>query len=38
VKFKELVRIMTEADLELARRELAYQGIAGGMEGSLTPP
>ena len=38
VKFKELVRIMTEADLELARRELAYQGIAGGMGGSLTPP
>jgi len=29
VKFKELVRIMTEADLELARRELAYSGIAG---------
>ena len=28
VKFKELVRIMTEADLELARRELAYSGIA----------
>jgi GDPmannose 4,6-dehydratase len=24
VKFKELVRIMTEADLELARREMAY--------------
>ena len=29
VKFKELVRIMTEADLELARRELAMSGIAG---------
>jgi len=29
VKFKELVRIMTEADLELARRELAYSGIDG---------
>ena len=29
VKFKELVKIMTEADLELARRELAYnQAIA----------
>ena len=29
VKFKELVRIMTEADLESARRELAYSGISG---------
>jgi len=29
VKFKELVRIMTNADLELARRELAMSGIAG---------
>ena len=29
VKFKELVRIMTEADLESARRELAYNGISG---------
>ena len=29
VKFKELVRIMTEADLELARRELAYSSIEG---------
>ena len=29
VKFKDLVRIMTEADLELARRELAYSGIDG---------
>lgn len=28
VKFKELVRIMTEADLELARRELAYAATA----------
>ena len=37
VKFKELVRIMTEADLELARRELAYQNI-GGSDGGLTPP
>ena len=37
MKFKELVRIMTEADLELARRELAYQNI-GGSGGSLTPP
>ncbi len=27
-KFKDLVRIMTEADLELARRELAYSGTA----------
>lgn len=38
VKFKELVRIMTEADLELARRELAYQNIDGGNGASLTPP
>lgn len=37
VKFKELVRIMTEADLELARRELAYEGIAGS-KGLGTPP
>lgn len=29
VKFKELVRLMTEADLESARRELAYSAIAG---------
>ncbi len=29
VRFKELVQIMTEADLELARRELAYQQTAG---------
>jgi GDPmannose 4,6-dehydratase len=29
VKFKELVQIMTEADLELARRELALSGISG---------
>jgi len=29
VKFKDLVRIMTEADLELARRELAYSSIEG---------
>lgn len=29
VKFKDLVRIMTEADLELARRELAYSAIEG---------
>jgi len=28
VKFAELVRIMTEADLELARRELAYSSLA----------
>ena len=28
VKFAELARIMTEADLELARRELAYKNIA----------
>ena len=27
VKFKDLVRIMTEADLELARHELAYSGV-----------
>lgn len=38
VKFKELVRIMTEADLELARRELAYQQIGGASDGSITPP
>jgi len=38
VKFKELVRIMTEADLELARRELAYQNIGGGSSLGLTPP
>ena len=38
VKFKELVRIMTEADLALARRELAYQNIGGMPEGSPTPP
>lgn len=37
VKFKELVRIMTEADLEIARRELAYAGIAGS-NGLGTPP
>lgn len=29
VKFKELVRLMTEADLETARRELAYSGVVG---------
>ena len=28
VKFRDLVRIMTEADLELARRELAYANTA----------
>jgi GDPmannose 4,6-dehydratase len=38
VKFKDLVRIMTEADLELARRELAYQNIGGGHGPGLTPP
>jgi len=38
VKFKELVQIMTEADLELARRELAYQNIGGIQDGSITPP
>jgi len=38
VKFKELVRIMTEADLELARRELAYQNISGATNGQLPPP
>lgn len=38
VKFKELVRIMTEADLEVARRELAYENIGGGNGSSLTPP
>ncbi len=29
-KFKDLVRIMTEADLELARHELAYSEVSGG--------
>jgi GDPmannose 4,6-dehydratase len=38
VKFKELVRIMTEADLELARRELAYQNIGGDNGRPVTPP
>jgi GDPmannose 4,6-dehydratase len=38
VKFKELVRIMTEADLELARRELTYQNIVNVPDGSPTPP
>jgi GDPmannose 4,6-dehydratase len=38
VKFKELVRIMTEADLELARREMAYQSIGMGTHGNITPP
>jgi GDPmannose 4,6-dehydratase len=38
VKFKELVRIMTEADLELARREMAYQSIGMGTDGNITPP
>jgi hypothetical protein len=37
VRFKELVRIMTEADLEIARRELAYESIGRG-NGSVTPP
>lgn len=38
VKFKELVRIMTEADLELARRELAYQNTGIGNGSGVTPP
>ncbi len=38
VRFKELVRIMTEADLEVARRELAYESIGGGDRSGLTPP
>jgi GDPmannose 4,6-dehydratase len=38
VKFKELVRIMTEADLEIARRELAYESIDGGKGQRMTPP
>ena len=39
VKFKELARIMTEADLELARRELAYKYTSGGgSENAITPP
>lgn len=33
VKFKDLVRIMTEADLALARNELAYQQASGGRTG-----
>jgi GDPmannose 4,6-dehydratase len=38
VKFKELVRIMTNADLELARRELAYQNTRTGNGSGVTPP
>jgi len=38
VKFKELVRIMTDADLELARRELAYQNTSAGNGSGVTPP
>ena len=38
VRFKELVRIMTEADLEVARRELAYESIGGGDRSGITPP
>ena len=38
VKFKELVRIMTDADLELARRELAYQSTGTGNGLGVTPP
>jgi GDPmannose 4,6-dehydratase len=32
VKFKELVKIMTEADLELARQELAHREIAAALK------
>ncbi len=35
-KFKDLVRIMTEADLELARHELAYSEVSGGNRSSGT--
>ena len=38
VKFKELVRIMTEADLDLARRELAYQNTGAADSADITPP
>jgi len=38
VKFKELVCIMTEADLEIARRELAFESIGGGKGTGTTPP
>jgi GDPmannose 4,6-dehydratase len=38
VKFKELVRIMTDADLELARRELAYQSTGTDVGLGVTPP
>lgn len=39
VKFKDLVRIMTEADLELAKQELAHREIVGKVSSSLiTPP
>lgn len=30
IRFKDLVRIMTEADLEFARQELAYSEVSGG--------
>jgi hypothetical protein len=29
---------MTEADLELARRELAYQSTGGSNDAGVTPP
>jgi GDPmannose 4,6-dehydratase len=32
VKFKELVKIMTEADLEIARQELAHQEIVAQLK------
>lgn len=39
VKFKELVRIMTDADLALAQQELAHQEIVGRTTNNLiTPP
>ena len=38
VRFKELVRIMTDADLELARREAAYQNIGEGGAVTSSPP
>ncbi len=40
VKFKDLVKIMTEADLELAKQELAHREIRGNVSSSslITPP
>jgi GDPmannose 4,6-dehydratase len=38
VGFKELVRIMTDADLEIARRELAMRDALGGASGQTGAP